>query len=39
MEPTCDTENSQKIGYVVVIKREEGYVGGYLCVNERGAPD
>src|SRR4030042_3207646 len=38
MEATCDTESSQKIGYVVVVKREEGYVGGYLCANERGAP-
>ena len=38
MEPTRDTESSQTIGYVVVVKREEGYVGGYLCVNERGAP-
>ena len=38
MEPTCDTESSQKIGYVVIVKREEGYVGGYLCLNERGAP-
>ncbi len=38
MEPTLDTESGQRIGYVVVIKREEGYVGGYLCTNERGAP-
>jgi hypothetical protein len=38
MEPTRNTESSQKIGYVVVVKREEGYVGGYLCANERGAP-
>ena len=38
MEPTCVTESSQKIGYVVVVKREEGYVGGYLCANERGTP-
>lgn len=28
MEPTRDTESNQKIGYVVVVKREEGYVGG-----------
>src|SRR4030042_5490318 len=38
MEPTRNTESSQKIGYVVVVKREEGYVGRYLCANERGAP-
>jgi len=39
MKATRDTESSQKIGYVVVVNRgEEGYVGGYLCVNERGAP-
>jgi hypothetical protein len=39
MEATRYTEGSQKIGYVVVVNRgEEGYVGGYLCVNERGAP-
>jgi hypothetical protein len=38
MEATLDTESGQKIGYVVVLKREEGYVGGYLCANERGAP-
>lgn len=38
MEATRDTESSQKIGYVVVVKREEGYVGGYLCVDEHGAP-
>jgi len=39
MGPTLETESSQKIGYVVVVNRgEEGYIGGYLCVNERGAP-
>ena len=38
MEPALNTERSEKIGYVVVVKREEGYVGGYLCANERGVP-
>lgn len=28
-----------KLGYVVIVNREEqGYIGGYLCADERGVP-
>lgn len=39
MELTQETASKQNLGYVVVINRgEKGYVGGYLCADERGVP-
>jgi hypothetical protein len=39
MEPPNENASSLKIAYVVIENRgEEGYVGGYLCADERGVP-
>ena len=38
MEITQETASKEKLGYVVVSQGEEGYIGGYLCVDERGVP-
>jgi hypothetical protein len=38
MEISQETASKQKLGYVVVRQGEEGYIGGYLCADERGVP-
>jgi hypothetical protein len=39
MESINETEYQLQIGYIVIADREEkGFVGGYLCTDERGVP-
>jgi hypothetical protein len=38
MEISQESASKQKLGYVVVRQGEKGYIGGYLCADERGVP-